>query len=68
MSRVLDRSEYDPGDFDLGERVAFNHEGVRLSGIVVRVYNTRDLYHVEVHGRRYLVRPRDDEMRRHQPQ
>jgi len=61
MSKLLD---YCTTTFDMGERVSFNHDGVRLSGIVVRVYNTRDLYHVEVDGQRYEVDPRDDGMRR----
>ncbi len=59
MSRKLDR-EYS-SDFELGDRVSFLHEGERLVGNVVRVYNTRLVYHVEVKGRRYeVVVPTDD--------
>ena len=64
MSRVVDRSEYDDGTFELGDRVSFMHKGERLCGIVARVYNTRTLYHVSVQGKRYEVEPGADEMRR----
>lgn len=64
MSDLLNRSDYDSGDFELDERVSFIHDGVRLYGIVARVYNTRTLYHVEVNGQRYSVSPADDDMRR----
>lgn len=60
----MDRAEYEADEYELGEQVSFLHEGSRLRGTVARVYNTRDLYHVEVDGQRYLVEPRADEMRR----
>lgn len=53
-----------PREFELGEQVSFDHEGLRLTGEVVRVYNTREWYHVEVAGQRYEVNAREDDMRR----
>lgn len=64
MSELLDRSEYDGCEFELGMRVSFLNNGNRLFGVVVRVYNSRDSYHVEVSGQRYSVDPIADEMRR----
>ena len=64
MSIRLNPDEYGEPDFELGEEVSFFHKGSRLYGKVVRVYNTRALYHVEVDGERYQVDPRDDQMRR----
>lgn len=55
MSRIADRSSYST-DFQLGDRVSFDGPyGGRLTGEVVRVYNTRTRYHVEVDGTRYDV-------------
>lgn len=51
-------------DFSLGEIISFDHDGDRLSGKVVRVYNTRLLYYVEVDGDRYEVAVPDDNPRR----
>jgi hypothetical protein len=71
MSTKLSQFEY-PRDYELGERVSFNHEYEReegrieverLIGEVVRVYNARDDYHVEVDGIRYQVHRHDDDMR-----
>ena len=74
MSRLLEQSEYPQTGFEIDDRVSFLHEGRRLTGIVVRVYNTfpwrsmerwrstRDHYHVEVDGRRYDVHPDEDDM------
>jgi len=42
-------------EYDLGDIVSFDHDGERLTGKVVRVYNARDFYHVEVNGQRYQV-------------
>jgi hypothetical protein len=68
MSRLVDRHEYDDGTFELGDRVSFvGPYGERLYGEVVRVYNTRVLYHVEVDGQRYEVRVdggNEDDLRR----
>lgn len=51
-------------DFELDEKVEFTGpDGNRLTGLVVRVYNTRDDYHVEVDGERYSVNRRSDNMR-----
>lgn len=50
--------------FELGEIVSFNYEGERLIGRVVRVYNSRLFYHVEVDGARYEVEVPDDDPRR----
>ena len=61
MSTLLSHSY---SDFDLGDEVSFLCDGLRLYGEVVRVYNTRDNYHVEVDGRRYFVSRQDDDMRR----
>lgn len=55
-------SENYNNEFELGDRVSFMHEGCRLWGKVVRVYNTRTCYHVEVDGDRYFV-TLDDDMR-----
>lgn len=59
MSRALDEHEYrEAGVFALGEQVEFDGPyGERLVGEVVRVYNSRTLYHVEVRDKRYEVRP-----------
>lgn len=57
MSRLINNFDtYEIGDivsFDPPPYV-FNPEK-RLTGKVVRVYNSRDLYHVEVDGFRYEV-------------
>jgi ribosomal protein L21E len=53
MSRQIPNNDDD--DFDLGDIVSFDHDGERLTGEVVRVYNTRTLYHVEVNDKRYEV-------------
>lgn len=61
MSRLIGNSRHDGTDFILGDTVSFTHEGHRLVGIVVRVYNSRTLYHIEVDGDRYEVAvPNDD--------
>lgn len=52
MSRPLGRYQE---DFDIGDLVSFDHDGKRLVGEVVRVYNTRELYHVAANGERYEV-------------
>ena len=49
--------------FELGEMVYFDHGEYRLKGEVVRVYNTRAVYHVEVDGKRYRVRLSDNPRR-----
>lgn len=64
MSIRLDPSEYGEPDFEIGEKVSFLHRGSRYYGTVVRVYNTRSLYHVEADGERFQVDPHADEMRR----
>lgn len=62
MSRLVPRHEYDDGSFELGDRVSFNGPyGERMTGIVVRVYNSRTVYHVEVDGERYSVRTDNDD-------
>ena len=62
MSRIV--SDYDNDCcFNLGDMVSFDSDGERLTGKVVRVYNTRLLYHVEVDGRRYEVSVPDDDPR-----
>lgn len=55
MSRLLSTSEYPPREYELDDKVTFAHEGGHLTGKVVRVYNTREWYHVEVDHRRYEV-------------
>jgi hypothetical protein len=67
MSSLVARDKYGADEYELGEQVSFLHEGSRLRGTVARVYNTRDLYHVEVDGQRYLVESLVDEMRRETP-
>lgn len=64
-SRVY--SYLDRNEFELGDYVEFNapdtgweDSRTRLRGQVVRVYNSRELYHVEVEGVRYLVHIDDD--------
>jgi hypothetical protein len=48
--------DYGPEEFDIGDRVEFDAPwGGRLTGEVVRVYNTRTVYHVMVDGSRYEV-------------
>lgn len=65
MSRALSTSDYDNDcDFEMNARVSFLHEGERLEGEVVRIYNTRLFYHVLVDGRRYEVDVSTDDMRR----
>jgi hypothetical protein len=58
MSQLLNRSDYESSDFELGDIVEFDspYGGGRLRGEVVRVYNSRNVYHVEVDGERYSVR------------
>jgi hypothetical protein len=63
MSKRFSQLDY-PEDYDLGDKVSFLHEGQRLVGIVVRVYNARDDYHVEVEGVRNQVNRHCDEMRK----
>jgi hypothetical protein len=73
LTTEVEPFQYDnPRDYELGERVSFNHEyqledgrvGVeRLTGEVVRVYSARDDYHVEVEGIRYLVDRTGDDIR-----
>jgi hypothetical protein len=66
MSRRLDVSAWQPSstDFSLGDIVAFDYAGTRLVGEVVRVYNTRTLFHVSVRGIRYEVEVPGDNPRR----
>lgn len=64
MSHRLDPDEYGEPDFEMGESVSFFHKGSRLYGKIVRVYNSRLLYHVEVDGERYEVEPGTDQMQR----
>lgn len=62
MSREVESYEYNR-EFALGDIVSFNGPyGDRLVGEVVRVYNARADYHVEVDGKRYSVHIRDDDM------
>lgn len=57
MSSFVSRHEYDDGTFELGDIVTFTGPcGGRLTGEIVRVYNSRLCYHVEVDGERYFVR------------
>lgn len=51
MSRVINVRD----EFDIGDIVSFDHENKRLLGKIVRVYNTRDVYHVLVDGIRYEI-------------
>jgi hypothetical protein len=62
MSRCL--GEYTSTEFALGDRVSFDHEGDRLTGEVVRVYNARLAYHVEVESKRYEVAVPEDNPRK----
>ena len=64
MSRLLSTYEYDGDTFDLGDRASFDFGDTRLTGTVVRVYNTREDYHVEVGGRRYSVNRMSDNMQK----
>jgi len=48
------------GSPELGDKVSFYHDGERLFGEVVRVYNSRHLFHVMVDGSRYEVDTGDD--------
>jgi len=64
MSRQLSPLEFSE-DFELGDMVWFDGPyGDRLYGEVVRVYNARDDYHVEVDGHRYSVHRSSDNMSR----
>jgi len=57
MSKFVSRQEYEAGIFNLGDCVSFIAPwGERIAGEVVRVYNSRLCYHVEVDGKRYSVR------------
>lgn len=51
MSKRLPNTE-----FDLDDPVSFDHEGARLKGVIVRVYNTRDAFHVAVNENGVVVR------------
>ena len=52
-------------EWQLGDMVEFNApEGGRLQGRLVRIYNTRDVFHVETwQGRRYQAELEADQMR-----
>lgn len=62
MSKCIgrDNSTY----FVIGEWVTFDHQDRRLTGQVVRVYNSRQIYHVDVNGVRYEVSVDEDNPRR----
>lgn len=60
MSHYIGESTDHDCLFEIGDFVAFDHEDQRLTGKVVRVYNSRLLYHVEVDGKRYEVAVPDD--------
>lgn len=50
-------------EFELGDMVWFDSpDGDRMYGEVVRVYNTRTRYHVEVKGQRFDVNYPEDNM------
>lgn len=53
-------------EFELGDIVSFHHEDKRLVGEIVRVYNSGDLYHVEVKGQRYQVDATGDDIQSHE--
>lgn len=54
MSRHIGKAA--PTEFALGDYIVFDHAGDRLVGRVVRVYNSRLVYHVELdRGERYEV-------------
>lgn len=47
MSRVLPSEDYESREFELGDIIEFDTPyGGRETGEVVRVYNTRTVYHV----------------------
>lgn len=62
MSKKLE--DFNDTDFMIGEIVSFDHRGVRLKGTVVRAYNSRLIYHVQVNGDRYEVEVGVDDPRR----
>lgn len=67
MSRIVEGWEWNDTDFHIGEHAYFDapfNNTIRLYGEVVRVYNTRMNYHVEVDGVRYAVNLMDDHMSR----
>lgn len=63
MSRIIPSPEC-LSEFELNDKVSFIAPwgNDRIQGTVVRVYNSRTLYHVEVDGTRYEV-TYDDEPR-----
>lgn len=64
MATKLNSDDFEPEEFELHDAVTFTLEGKRVTGVVVRVYNSRDLYHVSVGNERYQVDPRNDRMER----
>lgn len=63
MSDLVPIWEYPSQEFSIGDRVSFLYDCERLEGEVVRVYNTRENYHVEVDGVRYSVNRDGDRMK-----
>lgn len=58
MSRLLNSADYDPREFEIGDIIEFDapFDGGRRTGEVVRVYNSRTVYHaVGRDGYRYEV-------------
>ena len=54
MARELNPREYPP-IFAIGAKVQFTHNGSLLYGEVIRVYNAKFLYHVQVNEKVYEV-------------
>lgn len=65
MSRKLDSLDYPMETYELEDIVAFNGpDDTRLIGEIVRVYNSRDDYHVLVDGERYSVNIHSDNVKK----
>ena len=56
VSKVLSSSNYAKNNFEIGDTVSFlDPDGDRITGEIVRIYNTRTLLHVIADGVRYSV-------------
>lgn len=56
---------YVPEEFEMNDLVEFDGPGGgRLRGEIARIYNSRQLFHVEVDGERYTVERDGDNMKK----
>lgn len=51
-------SNNDPSTFEVGDTVEFGEE--RMTGVIVRVYTNRSVFHVQSGQKRYLIDESDN--------